>query len=68
LGDDYDCKDKLIKVEDDTKQLFRQVLKLAFNLSMSDMICFDFEAKIKKCSSPEEVVKSLHSMYLVYFN
>jgi DNA topoisomerase-2 len=41
--------------------------KLTGKISTSNMICFDFDGKIRKYDSPEEIVDAFYPMRLAYY-
>lgn len=41
--------------------------KLTTKLTTSNMICFDFEGKIKKYDSPEEIIEDFYPVRLAYY-
>lgn len=44
-----------------------EFFKLTSKLTTSNMICFDFEGKIKKYDSPEEIIEEFYPVRLAYY-
>lgn len=44
-----------------------EYFKLTSKISTSNMICFDFEGKIKKYESPEEILEDFYPIRLTYY-
>jgi DNA topoisomerase-2 len=44
-----------------------EYFKLMSKINTSNMICFDFEGKIKKYNSPEEILEEFYPMRLAYY-
>jgi DNA topoisomerase II len=44
-----------------------EFFKLTTKISTTNMICFDFEGKIKKYKSPEEIIEDFYPMRLAYY-
>lgn len=44
-----------------------EYFKLTTKISTNNMICFDFENKIKKYSSAEEIVEEFYPLRLAYY-
>jgi DNA topoisomerase II len=44
-----------------------EFFKLTSKISTSNMICFDFEGKIKKYNSPEEIIEDFYPKRLAYY-
>ena len=42
--------------------------KLTGKISTSNMICFDFDCKIKKYESPEEILEDFYPKRLAYYS
>jgi DNA topoisomerase-2 len=55
------------ELEKAEKQGLHEFFKLTSKLNISNMICFDFEGKIKKYDSPEEILEDFYSMRLAYY-
>ena len=49
------------------EQGFHEFFKLTGKLNTSNMICFDFENKIKKYNSPEEIIEEFYPIRLAYY-
>lgn len=49
------------------EQGFHEFFKLTGKLNTSNMICFDFENKIKKYNSPEEIIEEFYPVRLGYY-
>ena len=49
------------------EQGLTEFFKLTSKINTSNMICFDFEGKIKKYSSPEEMVEEFYPKRLAYY-
>jgi DNA topoisomerase-2 len=47
-------------VEKAEEQGLTEFFKLTNKLNTSNMICFDFEGKIKKYNSPEEIIEEFY--------
>jgi len=41
--------------------------KLTTKISTNNMICFDFENKIKRYTSPEEIIEEFYPVRLAYY-
>ncbi|THH09412.1 hypothetical protein EW145_g2021 [Phellinidium pouzarii] len=48
-------------------QGLEEFFKLTSKISTSNMICFDFEGKIKKYTSPEEILEDFYPIRLAYY-
>ena len=48
-------------------QGFVEFFKLTAKISASNMICFDFEGKIKRYNSPEEILEDFYPIRLAYY-
>lgn len=48
-------------------QGLHEFFKLTSKINTSNMICFDFEGKIKKYDSPEEILEDFYSVRLAYY-
>ncbi len=44
-----------------------EFFKLTTKINTSNMMCFDFEGKIKKYSSPEEIIEEFYPLRLAYY-
>ncbi|KAJ7585672.1 DNA topoisomerase II [Mycena floridula] len=55
------------EVEKAEKMGLVDYFKLRTKLTTSNMICFDFEGKIKKYDSPEEILEDFYPMRLAYY-
>lgn len=44
-----------------------EFFKLTSKLTTSNMICFDFEGKIKKYDSPEEIIEDFYPVRLAHY-
>jgi DNA topoisomerase-2 len=44
-----------------------EFFKLTSKLTTSNMICFDFEGKIRKYDSPEEIIEEFYPVRLAYY-
>lgn len=44
-----------------------EYFKLNTKISTSNMICFDFDGKIKKYNSPEEIIEDFYPKRLAYY-
>lgn len=44
-----------------------EFFKLTSKLTTSNMICFDFDGKIKKYNSPEEIIEDFYPVRLAYY-
>lgn len=44
-----------------------EFFKLTSKINTSNMMCFDFDGKIKKYSSPEEIIEEFYPMRLTYY-
>ena len=44
-----------------------EYFKLTSKISTSNMICFDFEGKIKKYNNPEEILEDFYPIRLSYY-
>jgi len=54
-------------VEKAEEQGLTEFFKLTTKINTSNMICFDFEGKIKKYSSPEEMVEEFYPKRLAFY-
>lgn len=48
-------------------QGLEEFFKLTTKLSTSNMICFDFEGKIKKYNSPEEMIEDFYPIRMAFY-
>ena len=48
-------------------QGLEEFFKLTTKMSTSNMICFDFEGKIKKYNAPEEIIEDFYPVRLKYY-
>jgi DNA topoisomerase-2 len=48
-------------------QGLHEFFRLTSKINTSNMICFDFEGKIKKYDSPEEILEDFYPMRLAYY-
>lgn len=44
-----------------------EYFKLTTKISTANMVCFDFDGKIKKYSSPEEIITDFYPVRLAYY-
>lgn len=44
-----------------------EFFKLTGKINTSNMICFDFDGKIRKYDSPEEILEAFYPMRLAYY-
>ncbi|KDQ54971.1 hypothetical protein JAAARDRAFT_196340 [Jaapia argillacea MUCL 33604] len=49
------------------EQGFTEFFKLTTKINTGNMICFDFEGKIKKYKSPEEIIEDFYPIRLAYY-
>ena len=49
------------------EQGFLEFFKLTSKVSTSNMICFDFEGKIKKYNNPEQILEDFYPVRLAYY-
>ncbi|KAF8167878.1 DNA topoisomerase [Crassisporium funariophilum] len=54
-------------LEQAEKQGLLEFFKLTGKINTSNMICFDFEGKIKKYDSPEDILEDFYPMRLAYY-
>jgi DNA topoisomerase II len=54
-------------VEKAEAQGLTEFFKLTGKINTSNMICFDFEGKIRKYNSPEEIVDEFYPKRLAYY-
>lgn len=55
------------ELEKAEKQGLYEFFRLTSKINTSNMICFDFEGKIKKYDSPEEILEDFYPMRLAYY-
>lgn len=55
------------ELEKAERQGLHEFFRLTSKLNTSNMICFDFEGKIKKYDSPEEILEDFYPMRLAYY-
>ena len=55
------------ELEKAEQQGLLEFFRLTSKINTSNMICFDFEGKIKKYDSPEEIIEDFYSMRLAYY-
>ncbi|KAI8983247.1 type II DNA topoisomerase [Trametes punicea] len=49
------------------KQGFHEFFKLTTKINTGNMVCFDFDGKIKKYNSPEEIIEDFYPKRLAYY-
>ena len=49
------------------EQGLAEFFKLTSKLTTSNMICFDFDGKIKKYESPEQIIEDFYPVRLAYY-
>ena len=54
-------------VEKAEEQGLTEFFKLTSKINTSNMICFDFDGKIKKYTSPEEIIEEFYPKRLAYY-
>lgn len=54
-------------VEKAEEQGLTEFFKLTSKINTSNMICFDFDGKIRKYSSPEEIIDEFYPKRLAYY-
>ena len=54
-------------VEKAEEQGFVEFFKLTSKVNTSNMICFDFDGKIKKYASPEEIIEEFYPKRLEFY-
>jgi DNA topoisomerase-2 len=54
-------------VEKAEEQGLTEFFKLTNKLNTSNMMCFDFEGKIKKYNSPEEIIEEFYPKRLAHY-
>ena len=54
-------------MEEAEKQGFHEFFKLTTKISTANMVCFDFDGKIKKYNTPEEVIEDFYPKRLAYY-
>lgn len=55
------------ELEKAEQQGLEEYFKLSSKISTGNMICFDFEGKIKKYNSPEEILEDFYPIRLAYY-
>ena len=55
------------ELEKAEQQGLLEFFRLTSKINTSNMICFDFEGKIKKYDSPEEILEDFYPMRLAYY-
>ena len=48
-------------------QGLEEFFKLTSKMSTNNMICFDFEGKIKRYNTPEEMIEEFYPVRLAYY-
>ncbi len=54
-------------MEQAEKQGFHEFFKLTTRVSTANMVCFDFDGKIKKYSAAEEIIEDFYPRRLAYY-
>jgi len=54
-------------VEKAEVQGLAEFFKLTSKINTSNMICFDFDGKIRKYNSPEEIIDDFYPKWLAYY-
>ena len=54
-------------VEKAEEQGLTEFFKLTGKINTSNMICFDFDGKIRKYNSPEEIIDEFYPKRLAYY-
>ena len=54
-------------MEEAEKQGFHEFFKLTTKISTANMVCFDFDGKIKKYNTPEEIIEDFYPKRLAYY-
>jgi DNA topoisomerase-2 len=54
-------------VEKAEQQGLVEFFKLTSKINTGNMMCFDFDGKIKKYNSPEEIIEEFYPMRLAYY-
>lgn len=54
-------------MEQAEKQGFHEFFKLTTKVSTANMVCFDFDSKIKKYSAAEEIIEDFYPRRLAYY-
>ena len=49
------------------KQGFHEYFKLTTKINTSNMVCFDFDGKIKKYNTPEEIIEDFYPKRLAFY-
>ena len=55
------------ELEKAEKQGLHEFFKLTTKVNTSNMVCFDFDGKIKKYNSPEEIIEDFYPKRLAYY-
>ncbi|KAJ8497151.1 hypothetical protein ONZ51_g645 [Trametes cubensis] len=55
------------EMEKAEKQGFHEFFKLTTKINTGNMVCFDFDGKIKKYNSPEEIIEDFYPKRLAYY-
>ena len=55
------------ELEKAEKQGFHEFFKLTTRINTTNMVCFDFDGKIKKYTSPEEIIEDFYPQRLVHY-
>lgn len=55
------------ELEKAEEQGLEEYFKLMTKINTSNMMCFDFEGKIKKYNSPEEIIEDFYPIRLAYY-
>ena len=55
------------EMEKAEKQGFHEFFKLSTKINTSNMVCFDFDGKIKKYNSAEEIIEDFYPKRLAYY-
>ena len=63
--DEADPAKTLADLSDDPA--FHEFFKLTTKISTANMVCFDFDGKIKKYNTPEEIIEDFYPKRLAYY-
>jgi DNA topoisomerase II len=55
------------ELENAEKQGLLEFFKLTGKISTSNMMCFDYDGKIRKYESPEEILEAFYPMRLAFY-
>ena len=55
------------EMEKAEKQGFHEFFKLSTKINTGNMVCFDFDGKIKKYNSAEEIIEDFYPKRLAYY-